>query len=131
MDISKAFGSVEHEAVLHALIYQGDDQAYVALIATLHQSRLASVNESRKFSVGKSVRQRDGLSSILLNWVVDVAFQRFKARLLDHGLYIGDPIKHLSNITYAGCIMIFGNALKELTKSICLESCWTSSAKLG
>ena len=67
----------------------------VALIATLYQSQLASVNESREFSVGRSVRQGDVMSSILFNCVIDMAFQRFKARLLDHGLYLGDHIERL------------------------------------
>ena len=86
----------------------------VALIATLYQSQLASVNESREFSVGRGVRQGDVLSSILFNCVVDVAFQRFKARLLDHGLYLRDHIERLTNIRYADDILLFGNSLQEL-----------------
>ena len=114
MDISKAFDSVEHEAVLYALIQQGVDPAYVALIATLYQSQLASGNESRELSVGRGVRQGDVLSSILFNCVADVAFQRFKATLLDHGLYLGDHIERLTNIRYADDILLFGNSLQAI-----------------
>ena len=121
MDMSKAFGSVEHEAVLYALIQQGVDPAYAALIATLYQSQLASVNESREFSVGRGVRQGDVSSSILFNCVVDKAFQRFKARLLDHGLYLGDHIERPTNIRYADDMIIFCNSLQEL---IDIEQNW-------
>ena len=114
MDLFKAFDSVEHEAALYALIQQGVDPAYVALIATLYQYQLASVNESREFSVSRGVRQGDMLSSILFNCVVDVAFQRFKARLLDHGLHLGDHIQRLTNIRYADDTLLFGNSLQEL-----------------
>ena len=54
------------------------------------------------------------LSSILFNCIVDVAFQRFKARLLDHGLYLGDHIERLTSIKYADDIVLFGNSLQEL-----------------
>ena len=40
-----------------------------------YQSQLASVNESREFSVGRGVRQGNVLSSIPFNCVADVALQ--------------------------------------------------------
>ena len=56
------------------------------------------------------------LSSILFNCVVDVAFQRAKARLGDHGLYLGEHIERLTNIRYADDILLFGNSLQELVE---------------
>ena len=52
IDISQAFDAVEHEAILYALTQKGVDPAYVALIATLYQAQLASVNERREFLFG-------------------------------------------------------------------------------
>ena len=56
------------------------------------------------------------LSSIFFNCVVDVAFQRVKARLGDHGLYLGEHIERLTNIRYADDILLFGNSLPELVE---------------
>ena len=57
------------------------------------------------------------LSSILFNCVVDVAFQRFEARLLDHGLYLGDHIERLTDIRYADDIILFGNSLQPFRRA--------------
>ena len=114
IDMSEAFDSVENEAVLCALIQQGVDPEYVALIATLYQSQLASVNEGREFLVGRGVMQGDVLSSILFKCVVDVAFQRLKASLLYHSLYLGDHIERFTNLRYADDILLLSNSLQEV-----------------
>ena len=114
MDMRKAFDTVDHESLLHALQHQGIANEYIALIASLYKSQNASVNGSREFSVGRGVKQGDVLSTLLFNCVLDVAFQRFKANLTNEGLFISNDQLRLTNIRYADDILLFSNSLEEL-----------------
>ena len=72
------------------------------------------MNGSREFSVGRGVKQGDVLSTLLFNFVLDVAFQRFKANLTHEGLFISNNQARVTNIRYADDILLFSNSLEEL-----------------
>ena len=110
----KAFDTVAHQALLHALQHQGIANEYIALIASLYKSQSASVNGSRVFSVGRGVKQGDVLSTLLFNCVLDVAFERFKANLTTEELFISNTQARVTNIRYADDILLFANSLTEL-----------------
>ena len=60
MDMWKAFDSVEHAAVIHALTLHGVPQEYATLIQHLYAGQRGSVHGSRSFPILRGVKQGDG-----------------------------------------------------------------------
>ena len=74
MDMRKAFDTINHPALVRALRSRGLPEAYVSLLALLYANQMASVNGSSKFLIQRGVKQGDTPSAMLLNCVLDVAF---------------------------------------------------------
>ena len=54
------------------------------------------------------------LSAILFNSVLDLAFERWKLKLKDEGLFIAQGMPRLTNTRYADDILIYAKSLEEL-----------------
>ena len=87
IDLRKAFDTVDHEALLHALQLHGIDEKYRVLLQVLYSNQYGCANGSRDFPILRGVKQGDVLSAILFNCVLDVAFQRWKTRLSTEGIF--------------------------------------------
>ena len=74
MDMRKAFDTIDHKALLRALRSRGLPEEYISLISILYGNQRASVNRSSEFPVQRIMNQRDTLSAILFNSVLDIAF---------------------------------------------------------
>ena len=113
MDMRKAFGTIDHTALIRGQRSGGLPAAYVALIFLLYANQMASVNVSSKFRGQQGVKQGDTLTAILFNCVLDVAFDE-RRRSLDKGsLYIVQGVPRLSNIRYAGDILFFARLFEK------------------
>ena len=73
-----------------------------------------SVNGSSSFPILRGVKQGVILSAILFNCVLDIAFERWKARLTNEGLYIVWGLQRLTNTRYADDVLIYAKSLQEL-----------------
>ena len=64
-DFLKLFDTVEHSALLEALIELSVDEAYIDILKRLHQAQSATVfagTDSVPFDIGRGVKQCDPLS---------------------------------------------------------------------
>ena len=72
-----------------------------------------SANGSSSFSIKRGVKQGDILSAILFNCVLDLAFDAWKSRLTDEGIFIATGMR-LTNSRYADDVLIYARSLPEL-----------------
>ena len=114
MDIRKAFDSVNHAKLFEALAKHGLDEGYIILIRLLYANQTASINGSCLFDIKSGVKQGDPLSTILFNTILDIVFERWKMKLLDHGIFIGYRIERFTNTLYADDILLYIRSLQEL-----------------
>ena len=74
MDMPKAFDTIDHTALVRALRSRRLPEPYVSVLCLLYAKKMASANGSSKFLIQRGVKQEDTLSTIILNCVLDVAF---------------------------------------------------------
>ena len=75
---------------------------------------MASVNGSSKFPIQRGVQQGDTPSAILVNCVLDVAFDEWRRSIDREGLYIAHGVPRLTSIRYAGDIILYAKSFEEL-----------------
>lgn len=124
MDIRKAFDTVSHAHLFEVLAHRGLDERYIILIKLLCSSQTASMNGSRLFDIKSGVKQGDPMSTILFNTILDVAVERWKDKLSEHGIFCNYQIHRLTNIRYADDILIYARSspeLKEMTENLIHE----------
>ena len=93
----------------------------IALLMELYSHQTGATNGSSSFSIRRGVRQGDVISSILFNAVLEYAFQKWKARLRDHGWLLDNrPSERLTNSRYADDMMLFAKSLAELEEMLLL-----------
>ena len=88
VDFRKAFDSVHHSAIWHALAQQGVLDQYIKLIVNLYtdQSGLIAIDvESKLFSITRGTKQGDPLSSLIFNSVLEFAMKPAKETWLSNG----------------------------------------------
>ena len=83
MDMRKAFDIIDHPTLVQALRSRGFPEAYMSLLALLYANKMPSVKGSSKFQIQRGVKQGDILSVILLNCILDVAFDEWRRSLAD------------------------------------------------
>ena len=110
----KAFDTIDHPALVRALRSRGLPEAYVSLLALLYANQMASVNGSKKNPNPTRGKQGDIPSAILLNCVLDVAFDEWRRSLDREGLYIAQGVPRLTSIRYADDIILYAKSLEEL-----------------
>ena len=116
IDLRKAFDTVDHVALFSALRNHGVDDGYIALLQLLYRNQSGSVNGSKEFSIGRGVKQGDVLSAIIFNCVLDIAFEKWRARLHDQGLFWAFGLPRLTNTRYADDILLYARSLKDLVE---------------
>ena len=114
IDMRKAFDTIEHGAIFQSLSDIGIDEGYITLLRLLYQNQTGSVNGSDSFDIDRGVKQGDVLSAVIFNCVLDMAFEAWKLRLSDQGLYIGPGLCRLTNSRYADDILLYAKSIDEL-----------------
>ena len=74
MDLRKAFDTINHKELCRALGYHDLSPEYIEFLKILYKDQAGIVNGSRHFSISTGVKQVDGLSAILFNTALDIAF---------------------------------------------------------
>ena len=81
LDFSKAFDTIEHDALWIALLDQGFQPAYIRLLRKLykeHSGRTRLDRLSTPFTISRGSKQGDPLSSLLFNAVLESVFAKIK-----------------------------------------------------
>ena len=113
LDLRKAFDKVEHGALFAALTAQGIRDGYLDLLMAMYQDQTGAVPGSENFSIQRGVRQGDVLSPLLFNAVLEHAMRKWKLKLTNEGLRLGQDTR-LTNLRYADDLMIFATSREEL-----------------
>ena len=116
-DLRKAFDKVAHGALFAALTAQGIEDAYLDLLMEMYPDQTGAVPGSEKFSIQRGVRQRDVLSPFLFNAVLEDAIRKWKLKLTNEGLRLGQDTR-LTNLRYADDLMIFATSREELVSMV-------------
>ena len=117
LDLRKAFDKVEHGALFAALSAQGIEDGYLDLLMEMYQDQTGAVPGSEKFSIQRGVRQGDVLSPLLFNAVLEDAIRKWKLKLTNEGLRLGQDTR-LTNLRYADDLMIFATSREELVSMV-------------
>ena len=78
LDFSKAFDSIDHDAILRALKQQGVEDAYIHILQQIYSNQLALVKadaESFRFPILRGTKQGDPIPPILFNATVEGAMR--------------------------------------------------------
>ncbi|OLP93183.1 Retrovirus-related Pol polyprotein from type-2 retrotransposable element R2DM [Symbiodinium microadriaticum] len=101
--------------------FQNEFAEYLAGIfavdEVLYSSQTGSVSDSRKFHIGRGVKQGDIISPLLFNAGLEHAIREWKACLHDEGIHIGAPA-NLTNIRYADDLMLYAKTWQELVRML-------------
>ena len=117
IDLRKAFDRIHHPALFRALRHQGVSEGYLQLLQELYSSQTGSVSDSRRFHIGRGVKQGDIISPLLFNAGLEHAIREWKACLHDEGIHIGAPA-NLTNIRYADDLMLYAKTWQELVRML-------------
>ena len=110
-DLGKAFGKVEPGALFAISTAQGIQDGYFDFDGNVPEQTGAMLG-SEKFSIQRGVRQGDVLSPFLFNTVLEHAMRKWKLKLTNEGVRLGDYIR-LTNLRYAVDLMIFATSHEE------------------
>ncbi|KAK6742879.1 hypothetical protein RB195_010255 [Necator americanus] len=112
VDYEKAFGSVETNAILSALVDQGVDASYVRTLANCYDrctTRIQLFHRPLTIPIGKGVRQGDTISPKLFT----AAFQWIMKSLSWEERGIRVDGRFLSNLRFADDILLFSSSTNE------------------
>lgn len=117
IDFTKAFDSLEHQAIWEALTQQGVDEEYVELLYDIYSKCSAKIRMERdgsEFPVRKGVRQGDPLSPKIFSAVLEMVFRKINWE--KQGIKING--EYLSHLRFADDIAIFAEESTQLQKMV-------------
>ena len=121
VDFKKAFDSVSHECLWHALRRQGIPESYMRLIQALYTDQTATVKTDRRskvFAIQRGVKQGDPLSTLLFNALLEDLFRRLKQKWApkSYGIQLGHaPHTRLTNLRFADDVLLTAPTPTQLT----------------
>ena len=116
-DLVCQLGLTKCLALFTALTAQGIENCYLDLLMEMYQDQTGAVPGSEKFSIQRGVRQGDVLSPLLFNAVLGDAIRKWKLKLTNEGLRLGQDTK-LTNLGYADNLMILATFRGELVSVV-------------
>lgn len=117
IDYEKAFDSVTKQAIINALINQGVDEPYIAILQTIYDGATASirVNDKRaKINIEKGVRQGDTISPQLFSACLEDIFRKLDWD--SKGIRING--EYLNHLRFADDLVLLSNNPLELQKNL-------------
>ena len=123
VDFKKAFDSVTHRALWHALSEQGVSDGYIYLLDKLYTEQVGVVKTdrfSKQFNIEKGVKQGDPLSSLLFNSASEHIMRKLKSkwRRKGHGVTLKPREENLTNLRFADDILLVTRSLESMTEMI-------------
>lgn len=106
VDTRKTFDSIDHIAPFESLMQRDLYKGYIMFPQSLYRNESGSVGKYSIILIENGVKQDDTLSDFFFNYVMDRAFDVWKWRLQNQGIFIVHDLDRLSNIRYADDIMI-------------------------
>lgn len=101
IDLSKAFDSVSHPAIVAALKRLGIPPRLISYIEALYQDSYTDIN-GRRVKLGRGIRQGDALSTFLFNAVVDMCMDGIED---EFGYPLGEGLR-ISELFFADdCVL--------------------------
>ena len=117
LDLRKVFDKVEHGALFAVFTAQGIEDRYLDLLMEMYQDQSGAVPGSEKFSIQRGARKGGVLSPLLFNAVLEHAVRKWKLKLTNGGLRLGQDTR-LTNLRYADELMIFAASREELVSLV-------------
>ena len=99
MDMRKAFDTIDHHALMQSLRSKGLPDAYISLLSVMYTNQKASANGSSTFPIQRDIKQRDTLSAILFNCILDIAFDTWRISLANEGILITHGLQKTNQYT--------------------------------
>ena len=130
VDFEKAFDTVEHGPLWHALEELGVPPEYVNMLKLLYskqESNVLACKDSRPFSLERGVKQGDPISSLLFLAVMECMFRRLKKRWHQlnqrrtgpfYGIVIDSELEPLSNLRFADDVILLASSRSDTKKMI-------------
>ena len=117
VDFTKAFDSISRNSVWEALKSCNVDHEYVSFPRKIYRDQKASVQTDEKseiFDIQKGSKQRDPMSSLLFNTVLQYSLkdeiQRWQKKK-GMGIYLSDQERDcLTNLRFAGGVVLFATS---------------------
>jgi len=130
VDFEKAFDTVEHSALWHVLEQQKVPKRYIALLRSLYDGQVASVQtsvRSRTFAMTRGVKQGDPISALLFIAVMQACFDELqhkwrKANVRRKGIKFGYDLdtgsEHLTNLRFADDVILVAQTRSDVKKML-------------
>jgi len=141
VDFTKAFDSVDNTRLWDVLPSFEVPGQYIRILQALYRSQSAKVAtdvESRSFSVGRGVKQRDPISAILFTALLESVMRPLKKRWMrlnrkrsavGYGITVNDPTSPLTNLPCADDLILIAQSKSDAGKM--LESLRVEASKYG
>lgn len=113
VDYSKAFDTLEHEAIWKALKNQGVEKKYIRMLRNIYTNSKAKIRlekEGKEIKLGRGVRQGDPVSPKLFTAVLEEIFRQLDWE--KNGITING--EKLSHLRFADDIIIFSQTKEDL-----------------
>ncbi|PZC75698.1 hypothetical protein B5X24_HaOG205730 [Helicoverpa armigera] len=128
VDYEKAFDSIEWWVVERALVKCRVDERYIQILNHLHANATACVSlhkKTRKFPLGRGVRQGDTISPKMFTLSLEYIFQQLD--WTNKGLVVDG--ERLSNLRFADDLVLISDNIDDMI--IMIEELKTESLKAG
>lgn len=128
IDYSKAFDTISHSSIWHALSVQGVNKEYIDLVQEIYKNSTSQITLEKpgpSFKIERGVKQGDPLSPKLFIAVLEEIFRKLdwdNKGLNLHG-------KYLSHLRFADDIVLLSEDPKEM--QTCIEELGKESRKVG
>ena len=137
IDFTKAFDRIKHSALWSSLQFYGVKPAYVRLLQRLYSQQEGTVltdKESDAFPIKRGTKQRDPLSSLLFNTVLQYSLEDDLKRWHEKrkGIRLSDKSEDcLTNLRFADDVLLFSTSLEKLREMLYEFKASTEAVGLG
>ena len=120
IDFQKAFDSIEHDGIWHALESQGVPHHYIWLLRRIYSDQAGMIRSdvmSKQFSITRGVKQGDPLSSLLFNSLLEHIMRAVKPQWVTKRFGMQTSVgqdTRLMNLRFADDLFLIGKTQKQI-----------------